>query len=190
MSTKIIKCAFILALVSLAVPGLSQSGTNLKKLSVSIDNPQYFAFGGKPLLLLGGSDNDNLFQSKNVEEQLNHLKAAGGNYVRCTMSSRDEGDEWPFHMDGETGQYDLKQWNEVYWDRFHNFLKLTAEREIMVQIEVWATFDFYRGHWLKNPFNPDNNKNYTVERTKLPTEVPSHPTRTNNPFFPDNSFQS
>ena len=183
MSTKIIKSAFILALVSLAVPGLSQSGTNLKKLSVSIDNPRYFAFGGKPVLLLGGSDNDNLFQSKNVEEQLNQLKAAGGNYVRCTMSSRDEGDEWPFHMDGENGQYDLKQWNEVYWDRFHNFLKLTSEREIMVQIEVWATFDFYRGNWLKNPFNPDNNKNYTVERTKLPTEVPSHPTRTNNPFF-------
>lgn len=174
---------FSLAFISLSFQGFSQSGSRGKKLTISRDHPQYFEFGGEPLLLLGGSDNDNLFQSGNVKEQLDHLKAAGGNYVRCTMSSRDEGDEWSFHLNKETDKYDLTQWNEVYWNRFHNFLKLTAEREIIVQIEVWATFDFYRSNWLKNPFNPENNQNYTVERTKLPTEVPSHPTRTNNAFF-------
>ena len=182
MRTKSIKFIFSLAFISLVFPGYSQE-SKLKSLTISREYPQYFAFGGKPILLLGGSDNDNLFQSKNVEQQLDNLKASGGNYVRCTMSSRDDGDEWSFHFDKETGKYDLKQWNEKYWDKFNNFLALTSEREIIVQIEVWATFDFYRGNWLNNPFNPDNNRNYTVERTKLPTEVPSHPTRTNNPFF-------
>ena len=183
MTTKGIKFIFRLVLINFTFTGFAQPGSTPQYLAVSQDHRQYFTFKGEPLLLLGGSDNDNLFQSANLEQQLDALKAAGGNYVRCTMSSRDEGDEWPFQFNEETGKYDLNSWNEAYWERFQNFLKLTGEREIIVQIEVWATFDFYRGNWLKNPFNPDNNKNYTVERTKLPTEVPSHPTRTNNPFF-------
>jgi hypothetical protein len=62
-------------------------------------------------------------------------------------------------------------------------LQATAHRDIVVQIEVWATFDFYRENWLVNPFNPKNNDNYTVERTQLPTEVPTHPTYHQNDFF-------
>lgn len=183
MRTKGIKSIFGLVLINFTFAAFAQPGSAPQHLTVSQDHRQYFTFKGEPLLLLGGSDNDNLFQSANIEQQLDALKTAGGNYVRCTMSSRDEGDEWPFQFIEETGKYDLNRWNEAYWERFRNFLQLTGEREIIVQIEVWATFDFYRGNWLKNPFNPDNNKNYTVERTKLPTEVPTHPTRTNNSFF-------
>ena len=174
---------FSLSFIILTFASFSQDNPLPKKLSIGKENQQYFQFGGEPLLLLGGSNNDNLFQSPDVAKQLDDLKSSGGNYVRCTMSSRDEGDEWSFYYDQKTGQYDLTKWNETYWNRFDNFLKLTAEKEIIVQVEVWATFDFYRSNWLKNPFNPENNRNYTVERTKLPTEVPSHPTRTNNPFF-------
>ena len=134
-------------------------------------------------MLLGGSDEDNLFQLAGLEEQLDLLAAAGGNYVRNTMSSRDSGDVWAFHLDPATGKYDLRQWNEVYWDRFRKLLELTSDRSIIVQVEVWATFDFYRDNWTKNPFNPENNTNYTVERTKLPVEVKTHPIMCDNPFF-------
>lgn len=146
------------------------------------ENPQYWAYNGKEILLLGGSREDNLFQITDLEEHLDLLKSCGGNYVRNTMSSRDEGNVWPFKRIDDS-LYDLNAWNDVYWNRFEKFLKATAEREIFVQMEIWATFDFYRENWLVNPFNPKNNVNYDVQRSKLPVEVPTHPIFTENNFF-------
>jgi len=144
-------------------------------------NPYYWQFKGEPVLLLGGSVEDNLFQIPNVAEHLDLLKAAGGNYVRCTMSCRDEGDVWPFAKSGKA--YDLDTWNTEFWRRFDRFLAETAKRETIVQIEVWATFDYYRDIWARNPFNPKNNSTYTAAESGLPPEVKTHPTRTENDFF-------
>lgn len=143
---------------------------------------QYWSRAGENILLLGGSDEDNLFQMPDFEEQLDLLMTVGGNYVRNTMSSRDEGNLWPFAKN-DSGYYDLNTWNDAYWERFNHFLQACSDRDIIVQIELWATFDFYRENWLINPFNPANNINYTVDRVHLPVEVNSHPTRTENDFF-------
>ena len=146
-------------------------------------NPRYWQFKGKPVLLLGGTDDDNLFQwtGKRLTDQLDTLVSVGGNYVRCTMSCRDEGDVWPFAKKGT--QYDLNKWNPEFWRRFETFLAETAKRDIIVQIEVWATFDYYRDNWDVNPFNPKNNVNYTAKEAGLPTQVKTHPVRCENPFF-------
>lgn len=145
-------------------------------------HPQYWIYNGEEILLLGGSVEDNLFQISNLTEHLDLLVEVGGNYVRNTMSSRDPGNEWPFQM-GTDSLYDLNEWNDVYWERFDTFLKETHKRDIIVQLEVWATFDFYRDNWLINPFNPRNNKNYDGRRTKLELNVDSHPIYTENNFF-------
>jgi len=152
-----------------------------KRINICQANPAYWQYDGKPVLLLGGSCDDNLFQIPNLREHLDLLKSVGGNYVRCTMSSRDEGNVWPFKK--VNGKYNLNQWNEEYWQRFKNFLKLTYQRDIIVQIELWATFDYYRENWALNPFNPKNNINYTAKETGLPVKVNSHPTRCENNFF-------
>lgn len=152
-------------------------------LDISQNFPQYWEYNGEPVLLLGGSDEDNLFQLPHLEQQLDNLASVGGNYVRNTMSSRDSGNVWAFYQDTESGLYDLSKWNPEYWNRFQNLLELSSEREIVVQVEIWATFDFYRDNWELNPFNPKNNNNYTAERTKLPLEVPTHPIYCDNPFF-------
>jgi len=146
-------------------------------------NPRYWQYKGKPVLLLGGSDDDNLFQwtGKRLTDQLDLLKSVGGNYVRCTMSCRDEGDVWPFARQGD--KYDLNQWNPEFWSRFETFLAETARRDIVVQIEVWATFDYYRDNWDRNPFNPKNNVNYTAKESGLPTQVNTHPVQCGNSFF-------
>jgi len=146
------------------------------------DYPNYWSMNGETTMLLGGSVEDNLFQIDNLEEHLDLLKNAGGNYVRNTMSSRDSLNVWPFAQNAD-GLYDLNQWNEEYWRRFGNFLELCAAREIVVQIELWATFDFYREPWSRNPFNPANNINYTPERVHLAVDIPTHPTWTQNDFF-------
>ncbi len=153
-----------------------------KRIEISEDNPAYWQYGGRPVILLGGSDEDNLFQLPAVEAQIDLLASVGGNYVRCTMSSRDDGNVWPFKR-LENGKYDLDGWSDEFWNRFARFLELTSERDIIVQIEVWATFDYYRDCWAQNPFNPKNNTTYTAEQTGLPTEVNSHPTRRENNFF-------
>ena len=164
-----------------ACQALSQISVDKNRIQVYKENPQYWQHKSEPVLLLGGSVEDNLFQIPNLKEHLDLLQSVGGNYVRCTMSCRDEGNIWQFNE--VEGLYNLDQWNEEFWQRFNNFLRLTAERDIIVQIEVWATFDYYRLNWDINPFNPKNNVNYTFEQTNLPEVVDSHPTQTENNFF-------
>ena len=147
-------------------------------------NTRYWQYKNKPVLLLGASDDDNLFQlaSGELEQQLNRLRDAGGNYIRNTMSSRDSGNVWPFYRQPD-GKYDLDQWNKVYWDKFENLLKLTNERDIIVQIEIWDRFDFSRDPWKVNPFNPVNNINYSGEESGLDSDYPKHPGSDVQPFF-------
>jgi len=175
--------AFITLALFIAVNSVGQVTNGMEGIHISTVHPQYWEYDGSPVLLLGGSDEDNLFQLPGLEEHLDLLASVGGNYVRNTMSSRDEGNVWPFGADPETGKYNLNRWNNEYWNRFESFLKLTHEREIFVQIEVWATFDFYRENWDVNPFNPVNNVSYSADRTKLPEKVNTHPTMCENPFF-------
>ncbi len=152
------------------------------EIQPSKKHPQYWKYNGMEVVLLGGSVEDNLFQMYNLEDHLDLLVSVGGNYVRNTMSSRDEGNLWPFYL-GKDSLYNLDEWNENYWSRFERFLNATAERDIIVQIEIWATFDFYRENWLVNPFNPVKNRNYTARRVKLSEEVNSHPIFVENNFF-------
>ena len=54
------------------------------------ENAWYWSYHGQPVLLLGGSDDDNLFQwpEEKLIPQLDRIVAAGGNVVRNTMSDR------------------------------------------------------------------------------------------------------
>ncbi len=153
-------------------------------------NPYYWQYQGKPVLLLGGSTSpehiqwidEGMFLHPHLIPELDRLQAAGGNLTRCLMSGEDrENGDWPFARVGD--QYDLNQWNESYWQRFDTFLRETHARSICSDIELWATFDYYRAGWNLNPFNPKNNSNYTSEQAGLPDEVNSHPVATKNPFF-------
>ena len=143
------------------------------------ENPRYWQYAGRPVLLLGGSDDDNLFQWSGgaLAEQLDLLVSAGGNVIRNTMSSRDEGNLQPFAREGE--RYDLGRWNEAYWDRFENLLRQTHRREIIVQVELFDPWDLLgqihglrEDLWELSPWYPDNNVNYTFDTTRLPRRAP------------------
>ncbi|MFP4250752.1 MAG: hypothetical protein ACLFU7_13915 [Armatimonadota bacterium] len=146
------------------------------------EDARYWQYRGEPVLLIGGSREDNLFQIADLEEQLDLLASVGGNQIRNTMSDRDEGDVYPYAR-LEDGRYDLDQWNEEYWDRFRRLLQLTHERDIFVQIEVWDRFDLSRDNWLRHPYRPSNNVNYTAEQTGLADAYPDHPGRDVQPFY-------
>ncbi|MDE0482410.1 MAG: hypothetical protein OXI67_07545 [Candidatus Poribacteria bacterium] len=161
----------------------AKKDTEMEKNRIQIykENPRYWQYKGKPVLLIGGSVDDNLFQIPNLKEHLELLKSVGGNYVRSTMGWTEAVDVPPHKKVGD--KYDLNQWNDEFWTRFRNLIKWTHEMDIIVQIEVWATFNYYRDYWDVNPFNPKNNSNYTAEETGLPTVVNSHPSAAKNDFF-------
>jgi len=153
-----------------------------ERIQVWPENRWYWQYQGKPVLLLGGSDEDNLFNHPELSRaNLATLQRIGGNYVRGTLSCRDEGNVWPFLQ--THGKYDLDKPNPEFWSRLERSCRDAYERDIIVQIEVWATFDFYRDNWLRNPWNPAKNVNYTTENTRLEAEWNYHPGRKAQPFF-------
>jgi hypothetical protein len=166
-------------LLSLLLSACSTGGGQIQPYD---DNPRYWQFEGDPVFLRGGSKEDNLFQISNLEQHLDQLASLGGNYIRNTMSSRDDGNIWPFYRQAD-GTYDLERLNDEYYERLERLLELTSERGIIVQIELWDRFDYAREPWLENPFRPANNVNYTVEESGLEDEYPRHPANNDNPFF-------
>ena len=139
-------------------------------------NPSYWEHHGKPIVLIGGSDRDNVFQwaldGTKLTDHLDLLVACGGNYIRCTMSSREytpEGYRWdllpyPFAKIGD--KYDLEQWDDDYWNKLRAFLRETKKRGIIVQLEIWDRWNESgdsrqaRFGWYWSPWNPNNNVMY------------------------------
>ncbi|MEX0647718.1 MAG: hypothetical protein WEA56_04795 [Balneolaceae bacterium] len=166
------------------------------------ETPRYWEYQGAPVLLLGGSAEDNLFNHPDLEPggleaHLDLLVENGGNYLRNTMSARNPGNRYPY-VKPENGLYDLTQWDEEYWNRFESYLDMTYERGIIVQLEFWDPWDMYQSEgegmtdfrqgntgWESHPFNPDNNINYGSEESGLPASIDFFPgaESTSHTFF-------
>lgn len=116
---------------------------------------------GEPVVLIGGSDDDNLFQwtGRQLTDHLDLLVSVGSNYLINTMSDRDSGSVYAFEMDKDN-KYDLDKWNDEYWRRLTFFLDETSKRGIIVQLTLWDKFDISSSkRWKIHPWNPDNNIN-------------------------------
>jgi len=162
----------------------TSSAGEADRIRLCPEHPFYWEFQGKPIMLLGGSKDDNLFQLPDLKEHLDAMATVGANYVRNTMSDRpDRGFEvYPF-LRLPDGRYDLEKWNPEYWARFENFMSWTEARGIIVQIEVWDRFDHTRDNWEPHPYNPKNNVNYTYQDAGFEPHYPDHPGANRQPFF-------
>ncbi len=172
----------VLSLFSLLATPSAADDINADRIKPYAKNPRYWQYKGKPVLLLGGSKTDHIFLLDDLKPHLDEIASVGANYVRNTMSQR-EGKDLKPHKLLPRGKFDLDQWNQDYWRRFQNMLKWTAEREIIVQIEVWDRFDYSTQNWETSPWNPKNNVNYTYEQTGFASEYPQHSGRDLQPFF-------
>ncbi len=151
----------------MVVHGANSQSFENDRIQPYVNNSFYWQYKQTPVLLLGGNLEKNIFQSADLEEKLTAIHETGGNFIVNMMSGSGEGDLWPYWRAGE--KYKLDKFNTLYWNKFDKFLKLTAEREIVVQIEVWAVKDILSA-WPKNPWNPMNNNQYTTDNTKLKSE--------------------
>lgn len=96
-------------------PATGQQPAAANRIRPYEHNPRYWQYKSQPVLLLGGSKDDSLFQIPDLKEHLDELAEAGGNFVRNTMSDRqDHGFEAYPYRRLETGKYDLDQWNDDY----------------------------------------------------------------------------
>ncbi len=164
-------------------PVYCQTGeSKLSEIKPCTLNPHYWQYKGERLLLLGASNDDNLFQASDKTEQLDRMIESGGNYIRNSMRSRDEGDIFPFML-LENGKYDLDQWNAEYWCNFEILLREAYQRDIIVQIEFWDLHDLHGNNWLDSPWNPANNVNYREEQTTLLVAYPPDAMITKHDFF-------
>jgi hypothetical protein len=151
-------------------------GSGAAQIEPYAQNPSYWQYNGRPLLLFGGSDRDNIFQwagdCSKLVDHLDLLRTCGGNYIRCTMSSREYtpgGYRWdllPYPFAKVDGKYDIRRWNEEYWNRLRTFLRETKTRGIIVQMELWDRWNesgdsrVARFGWYNSPWNPNNNSTY------------------------------
>lgn len=165
-------------------PGLARATQGGGRIRPWPANPWYWEHRGQPLVLLGASRDDNLFQIPDLDAHLDAMAAVGANYIRNTMSDRRDGgfEVYPYARLAD-GSYDLTQWNPEYWRRFEHMLAATAARGIVVQIEVWDRFDYSRDNWTPHPYNPANTRTYTAEASGLADAYPNHPGRNEQPFF-------
>ena len=157
----VLACIVVIALQSIRSIGQNVSGDDYQGIKIFDQNPWYWQYHGNPIVLRGGSDDDNLFQWTGIQltDHLDLLESVNGNYLRNTMSDRDKGNVYAFKKISED-KYDLNQWNEEYWNRLTFFLDETSKRDIIVQLTLWDQFDIGSGQrWAVHPWNPENNIN-------------------------------
>ena len=177
-----------IVLNSAAVSQAFGDDKNADRIKPYAKNPRYWQYRGEPVMLLGGSKTDHLFLADGLKAHLDEIQAVGANYVRNTMSQR-EGKELKPQKLLSDGKFDLDQWNNEYWQSFQNMLKWTAERDIIVQIEVWDRFDYADWDnglkkWQNSPWNPKNNTNYSYAQSGFAEQYhQGHLYKDEHPFF-------
>jgi hypothetical protein len=183
-------CIIVISAMAMSCDGSAGTFEKGERIRPDAENPFYWQYKGKLVLLLGGTWQDNLFNHpEGQSEHLDLLLSAGGNYVRNTMSHRNKGNVFAYHQTGD-GLFDLDRFNDEYWQRFSDFLNRCYQRDIIVQIEIWDPWDYYAEHqsfggWSYQPFNPANNVNYTAGESGLTSAIEYNPGSepSDHPFF-------
>lgn len=153
-------------------------------ISPYTENNRYWQYKGEPVLLLGGSKGNYLFNLDSVEAHLDEMQKVGANYLRVTMGiwKGDHFEKQPFKV-LEEGKCDLNAWNESFWNKVADVFKWANERDIIIQLELWDRFNYSRDTWKGCPYNPAVNINYTYAESSFDTLYPKHPFWDKQPFF-------
>ena len=61
---------------------MTQAQSSPDRIQPYAANPRYWQYKGQPVLLLGGTVKDCLFQIPDLEAHLDLLQEVGGNYLR------------------------------------------------------------------------------------------------------------
>jgi hypothetical protein len=169
--------SFLLALFMVLSSGWGQS---VQAISIHPENPKYFLFRGKPLVLITASEHYGAVMNrpfdfeKYLDDAAKHkmtltrtfllfreLQGARNPASPCKPDSPDYISPFPRTgpgkaLDGEP-IYDLDQWNPEYFQRLHSFLEAASRRGIIVELTLFSN-TYADNIWELNPFRAENNK--------------------------------
>jgi hypothetical protein len=144
------------------------------------DNPKYFLFRGKPLVLVTASEhygsvlNRAFDYDKYLADAAEHrmtltrtfllyreLQTPRNPWSPCKPESPDYLAPYPRTgpgkaLDGEPS-YDLDRWNPEYFGRLRRFLRAASDRGIVVELTLFS-HTYGDPIWALNPLNGKNNK--------------------------------
>ncbi len=144
------------------------------------DNPKYFLFRGKPLVLLTATEhygsviNRPFDFERYLDDAVTHkmtltrtfllfreLQNARNPVSPCKPESPDFIAPFPRTgpgkaMDGEP-VYDLDRWNPEYFERLRRFLEAASKRGIVVELTLFSN-TYADNIWALNPFRAKNNR--------------------------------
>jgi hypothetical protein len=148
-------------------------------ISLHPDNPRYFLFRGRPLVLIAATEHygsvinrafdfDRYLADAADKHQtmtrtfllFREQQSARNPSSPCKPESPDFVTPWPRTgpgnaIDGEP-RYDLDQWNPEYFDRLHRFLSRAAELRVVVELTLFSN-TYGDGVWALNPLRAENN---------------------------------
>lgn len=148
-------------------------------ISIHPENPKYFLFRGKPLVLVAASEhygsvvNRPFHFARYLKEAANDKQTVTRTFLlyRELQSARNPCSPlkpespvfiapWPrtgpgTAMDGEP-IYDLDRWNPEYFERLHKFLSMASDLGIVVELTVFSN-TYADNIWALNPLRAKNN---------------------------------
>lgn len=195
-----LRCQNVMTLLIVAIIAIAISVADLKAQSIIpyAKNPKYWQFKGKPLMLLGANKTDSPYLLPDQRSYYDSLAMTGGNFTRFVVKQRlmpGLVELFPFKK-LENDKYDLDQWDDEYWQRFEDGIKMTRDRNIILQMELWDRFDVgSETHYNISPWRPQNNITYTDQESGLPNEwkggdavIDKHPFFASLPSLDNNTF--
>ncbi len=160
-------------------PGSESPGSAQTPLSTHPENPKYFLFRGKPLVLVAASEHYGSVVNRRFDFErylaeaadkrqtmtrtfllYRELQSARNPCSPCKPESPDYIAPWPRTgpgkaMDGEL-RYDLDRWNPEYFTRLHRFLSKASHLGIVVELTVFSN-TYADEVWALNPLRAKNN---------------------------------
>jgi hypothetical protein len=152
-------------------------------LSIHPQNPHYFLFRGKPVVLIGSTEHYGAVMNLdfNYVTYLDELAASGLNVTRTfsgvyvepemafgirknTMAPANGRYITPWERSREPGyanggnKFDLSEWDKAYFSRLKDFITEAGKRNIVVELDLFSNF-YDTLQWKLSPLNIRNNIN-------------------------------
>lgn len=142
------------------------------------ENPRYYSYLGKPILLVTGAEHYGAVLNLDFDwrKYLQALEADGMNYTRIfsgvyyehpgafgipnnTLAPKPSRHLGPW-MKNDAGKYNLDQFNPAYFERLREFTAEAAKRGVVVEMTFFTSI-YGEPQWKLHAFHPANNVNDT-----------------------------
>ncbi len=144
------------------------------------ENPHYFIYKEDPVVLITSAEHYGAVLNGDFDyitylntlatDKMNYTRIFAGSYfeipgtsfgIKNNTLAPDPGSvvvPWKSARENGKTTYYLDEWNETYFNRLHAFVKLAAQKDIIVEVTLFSSV-YTDAHWDINPQNPANTPN-------------------------------